>query len=925
MNSSKRSAPSLEGRLTEQSETSHRGATWHRLDLHLHSPNVPGFVVPKGTKWEDRKGLADAYIEQLAAQGFSIAAVTDYNRVDIEWFEVTAAKATNRGITVLPGVEMTVRQGRLGLHILAVFPGDTDLKALNTFLRSLDKHPATPLLDNQGAHRDLDLKINLTEALKDLRRQFRCLLVFPHPDQTNGLCKSLTAEAAAKLLVDIGADAIESCSEKEKKKLQSTGLLPKDFWDRMAVVEFSDPKRIEEIGTQYRADGALRATYLKLSVTNLDALRLALHDPETRLSIGGIPSAIHPRIRNMAISGPGFLGNLNISWNQDLNVIIGAKGVGKSAILESLRYAFAIAPRSDQSDREELVRHALGSGGRVEVILDRPLGDGKVRQYRIVRVWGEQPHTFQVNPEKPLSVSPSELLSPTGGFTIFGHREIYTVSGSEQHQLALLDEVIGEEAVRCADAVAKATGSLVANARAILDLRAKLAKREEYRQRLKRIEEEIEIQKTHPTEDSKEVAGPQGPGEGLKNAINIVRGILPESDQRRLNLLASLETAHRNLLDAQSGDAAILQEGAKILSVLQESLKVVLDDETTLFEQAVQSLTRLGMRWQEKLRHREKESRRVERDGQKEPSDQDPLLKLTEERTSLSSLIAEVNGIEDRVKHLRQKRQTLLQEIRGARDTQVGLRRERANAVAQSLNGRLHLQVEFKGQKGSYKEQLSSLLKGANLSQDAIDKLAGPEATDGIALSEAVQAGAGEFQRRFGLEPEMAERLINWLTTEEARVFELETLMPQDTLRLEPRVDGQYRPFEHLSAGQGAAAVLLFLLGLENRILIIDQLDDYLDDKVVYEEVLQMLREQKGLKNQSPEIQVILATNDATLPVMGDAELIIPLEVRDHHAHIIDRGSIDQRSIRELINTIMHGAGEAFQHRAERYGGLAPV
>jgi hypothetical protein len=118
---------------------------------------------------------------------------------------------------------------------------------------------------------------------------------------------------------------------------------------------------------------------------------------------------------------------------------------------------------------------------------------------------------------------------------------------------------------------------------------------------------------------------------------------------------------------------------------------------------------------------------------------------------------------------------------------------------------------------------------------------------------------------------------------------------------------------------------LLFLFGLENRILIIDQLDDYVDDKVVYEEVLQTLREQKGLKNQGPEIQVIVATNDAALPVMGDAELIIPLEVRDHHAHIIDRGSIDQRSIRELINTIMHGADEAFQHRAERYGGLAPA
>jgi len=920
----KQSRPSVEGRATEPFEKIGRGATWHRIDLHLHSPQVLAFVPPRGTKREDGKALADAYVEQLGAQGISVAAVTDYNGVNIEWFEVTAAKATNRGIVLLPGVEMTFRQGKSGLHILAIFPGDTDLKALNTFLHSLDKNPGTPLFDNRGSHRDIDLKINLTDALKDLRSRFRCLFVLPHPDQANGLCKSLTAEVAAKLLLEIGPDAIEYCPEKEKKKLQATGLLSENFWEQMALVEFSNPKRIEEIGTQYRTDGILRATYLKLSATNLDALRLALHDPETRLSIGGIPSAVHPRLRSLAISGSGFLGNLSISWNQDLNVIMGGKSAGKSAVLECLRYVFDVTPRLDQSQRDELVRHALGSGGKVEVILDRPLQEGKIRQYRIVRAWGEEPRTFQVNPEKPLSVSPSELLSPNGGVTIFGHREIYAVSGNEEHRLALFDELLGEEALRCAGSVTKAVESLTANTGAILDLQAKLAKREEYRQRLKKIDEEIEIQKRDVAEAAKAVVDRRGMGESLQNATNVVRRVLAESDQRRLNLLASLETAHRHLLDARSADTAIFQEAAKVLAVLLESLKVVLDDETTLFEQAVQGLTRLDMRWQEKLRHLEKESKRVERDAPKEESDQNPLLKLNEERTSLSSLIAGFNGIEDRVKHLRQDRKGLLQQIRDCRDAQHELRKERADAVTKSLHGRLHLQVEFNGQKGSYRERLSSLLKGSNVSPNAIDKLVGPEATDGIVLSEAVQAGSKEVQKRFGLEPEVAERLIHWLTGQESRFFELETLVPQDALRLELRVDGQYRPLDHLSKGQGAAAVLLFLFGLKNRILIIDQPEDYLEDRFAHEEMLQLLREQKGLKDQSVESQIILATNDATIPVMGDAELVIPLEVRENHAYIINRASIDHRSIRELVKTMMQGGDKAFQQRAEKYGGLVP-
>ena len=922
MNPLKHISPPPQGKPTELPQMLESGATWHRLDLHLHSPCVLTFIPPKGTKREDGIGLSDAYVDQLATQGISVAAITDYNGVNIEWFEVTSAKASNRGITLLPGVEMTFRQYKYGLHILAIFAGDTNLESLNTFLRSLDKDPATSLFDNRGSHRDIDLKTTLTAALKDLRSQFSCLLVLPHPDQTNGLCKSLTAEVAAKLLMEIEPDAVECCPDKEKNRLQSTGVLPANFWDQMASVEFSNPKRIEEIGTRYRTNGTLRATYVKLSATNLDALRLTLHDPETRLSIGGIPSANHPRIRNIAISGSGFLGNLNISWNQDLNVIIGGRGVGKSAILESLRYAFAVPPYSDQSSREELVRRALGGDGKVEVILDRPIREGKIRQYRIVRAWGEEPHTFQVSPEKPLKATPSELLTPDGGLTVFGQREIYAVSGSHEHRLVLLDGLIGEQARKCADAVGKSMGSLTTNAAAILDLQKKLEKREEYFQRIKRIDHEIETHKGNAPEGSKEGANFRSMGEYLKNATNALRSASVDCDQWRLNLLASLETTHRDPIDVQGKQSAILQEAAKILAVLQESLKVVLDDQTTLFEQAIQSLARLEMRCREKLRASEQEINKIEGGAKKEPPDQDGLLRLTEERTSLSSLIAELNRIEDRLKILRQERQGLLQQLRDCRSMQNGLRRERADAIAESLNGRLHFQVEFKGQKESYKAQLSLLLKGSSLSQDAIDQFVLPEATDGTALAEAVRAGSKEVQTRFGLNSETADLLINWLTAEESRLLELETLIPQDTLRLKMKIDGQYRSLDHLSTSRGATEVLLLLLGLKSQILVIDQPDDYLDDRFVHEEILQILRDQKGLKDQSPQHQLILATNDATIPVMGDAELVIPLEVRDDHTHIIGQASIDDRSMQELIKALMQGGKEAFQKRAKKYGGL---
>jgi hypothetical protein len=653
-------------------------------------------------------------------------------------------------------------------------------------------------------------------------------------------------------------------------------------------------------------------------------LRLALHDPQTRLSIGGIPTASHPRIRNIAISGSGFLRNLNISWSEDLNVIIGGRGTGKSAILESLRYAFAMAPYSDQSSCEGLVRRALGSDGKVEVILDRPIREGKIRQYRIVRAWGEEPRTFQVSPEKPLKATPSELLTPDGGLTVFGQREIYAVSGSQEHRLALLDELIGEQARKCADAVGKAMESLTTNSEEILDLQTKMVKREEYLQRLKKIDHEIETRKNHPPEKPKEGNDFRSLGDCLKNATNALRRASADCDQWRLNLLAILETTHRNLMDLQDKQSPILQEAAKVLSVLEESLKVVLDDQTTLFEQAIQSLARLDMRCQDRLRASAEESNKVERDAKKDPPGQDQGSKLTEEKTSLSSLIAEFDGIEDRLRALRQERQELLQQLRDCRTMQNGLRKERADAIAESLNGRLDLRVEFKGEKENYKKNLSLLLNGSNISQDAIDRLALPEATDGLAAAEAVRAGSKEVQTCFGLKPEMADRLIHWLNADPSRLLDLEKLIPQDALRFKMKSDGQYRSLEHLSSARGAVEVLLLLLGLKSQILVIDQLEDYLDDQFVHEEILQILREQKGLKHQSPQHQVILVTNDATIPVIGDAELVISLEVRGDRAHIVGRASIDDRSMQELIKNLLQGGKEAFQKRAKRHGGLTP-
>lgn len=901
------------------------GAVWRRVDLHLHSPGVSSFRCPNGANTQSdagRRTIAETYVRKLLDAKIAIGAITDYNGIRQEWFLPIRDEARKHGIVLLPGAELSFRMGKHGLHVLAVLDEATDIEQVNSFLLGLDRDPATPLLKPDGTHRDIDSKEHVADALKRLCERFGCLLIPPHPDQANGICKSLQPADAAKLLKEMCPDALEHCPEGEVRRLQSTGTLDRKFFQRLSLVEFSDPKRLEEIGTKRQADGTLRATYLKLSATNLDALRLALHDPETRLRVGSIPPTVHARVRRMEVSGSGFLGNLIIEWNDDLNVLIGGRGVGKSAIVETLRYALAMAPYSDSSYREELVRHALGSGGKVEVIVERPLGEENSQRYLIARVWGEEPRVVEVDSERPVDIYPSDLLGSSGGPTIFGQREIYAVSGSEEYRLALLDELIGEEARNRAEAARLAIERLRANARSILDVRKELGKRDEYRQQLKAVEHEIDIYEKHgAAEKLREATRLRSDGQHLRGAVEAIGRVQKTWTETRQELLAPLETAQRGLLRAQSKQKAILEEAGEIVKKLQTGLETLLQQGAVLFESAQRGLKDLSVRWQKALRPLEEEINRIKQEAQTEALDPDRLLKLTEQRATLAPLIEELDRSEDQLKGLREKRQSLLADVWKRRLAEHQLRRERADAIGELLHGRLSLNVEFKGQKEDYKKRLTALLRGSGVSQDALDRLVAPEATDGISLAEAVRTGTGEVQKKFGLTAGMADRLVNWLTAEESRLLELETIIPSDALRVGLKVDDQYRPLNRLSVGQRATAILLLLFALEGRILVLDQPEDDLDNRFVYEDVVQILRDQKGLKDGKKRRQIIAATHNANIPVLGDAELVLAIEAQGGRAHIVGRASLDDRSIREQVKTVMEGGEEAFLRRAEKYAG----
>jgi len=123
-------------------------------------------------------------------------------------------------------------------------------------------------------------------------------------------------------------------------------------------------------------------------------------------------------------------------------------------------------------------------------------------------------------------------------------------------------------------------------------------------------------------------------------------------------------------------------------------------------------------------------------------------------------------------------------------------------------------------------------------------------------------------------------------------------------------------PMEKLSMGQKGTVLLKIFLAEGDNPLIIDQPEENLDNKFVYEDLAGAFREAKKKR------QVIIATHNANLVVNTDAEQVIVAEFKNNKISYRG-GSIESREIRNDITLLLEGGEEAFKRREEKYGILA--
>jgi ABC-type lipoprotein export system ATPase subunit len=164
--------------------------------------------------------------------------------------------------------------------------------------------------------------------------------------------------------------------------------------------------------------------------------------------------------------------------------------------------------------------------------------------------------------------------------------------------------------------------------------------------------------------------------------------------------------------------------------------------------------------------------------------------------------------------------------------------------------------------------------------------------------------------KRGGINPQQAANVAKELSSL-SKLMKLETIDMDDLPRIELCDNGVYKNSADLSTGQKCTAILPILMFDSANPLLIDQPEDNLDNRFVYEAIVASVNEVKDKR------QLIFVTHNPNIPVLGDAGLVVVMQSDGRTGKPKLSGSVDD--CRDEIINLLEGGADAFRLRSERY------
>lgn len=908
------------------------GTRWYKCDFHLHTM--------QSQCYKDKSDTVQAWIQAVKEKGLNCVAVTDHN--DYRMINDIIAAGKEQNIIVFPGVEITCDTSKI--HILILFDVTKNEDKVRDFLSAVD-------IDSECVGNTDGTVVGIFEVCKKAKSK-GAIVIAAHIDEFNGI-NSMSPANIKKILNREYIDAVqvvntsiwEGYSNNKDKDAMLEALKNKyekeisineaENWrktynkaleSKIPLLCFSDnPCELGDaqhglwgIGNEF--------TWIKMDENpNVEGLRQALLSDDMRV-VSSDKSFECPEkipdywIKSLELESSAInpYKKLMVNFNPQLNTVIGGRGSGKSTIIRVLSGALNFNDKIEiKSIEEEQKNFYKKIDSKTGLGIFTPKSQIRVCMYRnkieyhmtiddIRTMDSQRIHLYKVENGVEEEILDDNFID-FFKLQVYTQKQIFEIAKDPKALLKIIDSGI-EKMPNSEIAKNNAYENVLAILSQIRTFEKSVAEEGRVKAEITDIEEQIDIFKKS----------------GISSILEKKQAIL--KDEKVVKDYLKNVTEIKNSIDVElakdlSADNFDVIDNSPLKKITKEKHELI-QKQLTCINDSLREIENQTQQLEKELS--EGAWINVKKENEKLYQETcDTLLQKGLDITKLDQLLCRLEEKKKEVERIEYQKRLLVdkkkeykeatEEYKKAIETIRKMRKAFIDSILSS-DDNVRININPNKNRNSFEITVKDLLQKDN------STIAGD--LDEICVEVFGKGGIGFFRKtiadiRNGLEEKkyssnfrkavknMDDKLYDKLIS-----YELED---EIEVMYKPEGARKYMPLSAASAGQKTTAILTFVLAYGEKPLLLDQPEDDLDNRLVYDLVV------KRLKKAKTNRQLIIVTHNANIPVNGDAEYITSMDSDKRYVEIKNEGTLDNEAVRKEICDVMEGTEHAFEMRAKKY------
>ncbi len=298
-----------------------RGSEWRKWDLHFHTP--------ASYDYQNKSVTNQQLVDKLAESNIAAVAITDHHTIDVLKIQELQRLGKEKNITVFAGIEFCSELGgKESIHFIGIFPENSDISSIWTTLQGKLGITLADIAQKGGLENIVCDLIDTCDIIHELGG-----ITTIHAGMKTNTLENITNNLVVKMqqkqrILSNCIDILELGKIDDIKSYKQ--IVFKNIGFIVPMILCSDNHNINEY--------ALKQNCWIKADTTFEGLKQILFEPEERVKIQESKpeeKSGYQVIDSVILNEDDFW-NEKIYFNENLNTVIGGRSTGKSTLLKAI-------------------------------------------------------------------------------------------------------------------------------------------------------------------------------------------------------------------------------------------------------------------------------------------------------------------------------------------------------------------------------------------------------------------------------------------------------------------------------------------------------------------------------------------------------------------------------------------------------------